>query len=236
MAYDLPHSVSETGGRSQLHLCMRTNAFRTFFGCRQWQMIIVGIDIGLVNLGICKIKVHKLGKYECLMADLVDTTHFKCDRQTCQLRHEACHVDWVSHLLQSYKEDFDKAEIVCIERQPPGGHAASEQLLFAALREKAVLIHPRSFIAWMCIGSLDYEFRKVAVVNHARRVFAADPIAQVALGKGRAHDIADALLQSVFHVETRLKTRFPKPVPRIQAAAFEHMESFRNVGKRKRRE
>ena len=124
-------------------------------------MIIVGIDIGLVNLGICKIKVHKLGKYECLMADLVDTTHFKCDRQTCQLRHEACHVDWVSHLLQSYKEDFDKAEIVCIERQPPGGHAASEQLLFAALREKAVLIHPRSFIAWMCIVAWTTSFAKL---------------------------------------------------------------------------
>lgn len=198
-------------------------------------MIVVAIDIGLINLAFCKVRVHGKDDYECLVADLVDTTTFTCDRRTCKLRHSACHVDWIDHLLQKYRADFDEAEVVLIERQPPQGHKASEQLLYASLRDKAVLIHPRSFLAWAGIGAMDYELRKEAIVKRAKRLY-KDEVAQTALQMERAHDIGDGLNFVAYYVATsrEMQCRFQRPTPPLLCAAFDHFEQFRFTGKRKR--
>ena len=199
------------------------------------EMIVVAIDIGLTNLGFVKVRIRGKDDYECLVADLVDTTTFTCDQRTCKLRHSACHVDWIDHLLQRYRADFDEAEVVLIERQPPQGHKAPEQLLYAAMRDKAVLIHPRSFLAWVGIGSMDYELRKEAIVRRAKRIY-KDDVAQAALKRERAHDIGDGLNFVDYHVATdkTMQRRFEKPIPPLLCAAFDHLEQFRFCGKRKR--
>ena len=198
-------------------------------------MIVIAIDIGIVNLGLCKVRVRGIDDYECLLARLVDTTRFTCDRRTCKLKHTACHVDWAQHLLQTYRADFDEANVVLIERQPPQGHKAPEQLLYAALRDKAVLIHPRSVLAWVGISSMDYELRKEAMVRRAKRTY-TDDVAQIALAQERAHDIGDALIFVSYYVakDASMKKKFAKPIGPLTCAAFEHFEKFRFCGKRKR--
>jgi hypothetical protein len=47
---------------------------------------------------------------------------------------------------------FEMADFILIERQPPMGLTAVEQLIFSRWRDKAILVHPRSMHKYFNIG------------------------------------------------------------------------------------
>ena len=163
-------------------------------------MILLCVDIGLINMGIAVVNVTNPNKMECKLAARVDITDFRCKGTTCTLSHEAMPVDWVAHFLRDYKTEFESCDKVLLERQPPGGFRCIEQLLYQAYRQKTVFIQPRSFLAHFGIGAMEYDHRKAYLVRAAKRVYQND-VATRALSAERAHDVADALMFAVYHVE-----------------------------------
>ena len=190
---------------------------------------IVSFDIGIVNMAVVQVQVHASDDFRFGWGHLIDITRFRCDRSTCRLRHDACHVDWIAHLCQRFHTELESADFVLIERQPPGGHAAPEQLLFSYCRDKARLVHPRSFLAHLKIGGMDYELRKQMVVKKAQRIFRC-PAAQDALSLPRSHDVADALMFVVyFSAQPECRKLLQKEVDISNSAidAMKFMDSFR---------
>jgi hypothetical protein len=109
--------------------------------------------------------------------------------------------DWISHLIAQYQKELDNADVVIIERQPPMGHRCAEQLLFQAFRQKAILIHPRSFHCYFNISTLEYDDRKKVLVSRAKHAFKTSSTdVQRVLQQQRAHDVADAMMFAVYYV------------------------------------
>ena len=155
-------------------------------------MLVVGIDIGIVHLGIVLVKVtDQLTVDRVIQADLVDLTtlvHRQVSLEDCRLYHTSAHSDLVDHLMQEYAEWFHDAQWVAIERQPPMGFVSIEQLIFRANREKAVLVSPASMHTFFNLGGSDYERRKELMEKHTYRY-----VGDFTEDKERKHDVADAM-------------------------------------------
>lgn len=156
------------------------------------------VDVGLVNMGVALVEVDHKGVVQCHMAGCVDITDFRC-RGCCPLRHEAVPVDWVDHFVRDFKDAIAQAQVVLIERQPPGGFRCVEQLIYKACRDKALLVQPRSFQAHFGVTCMEYDERKQYLVGVAQRIYRGSEVATRALAADRAHDVADALLFAVHH-------------------------------------
>lgn len=193
-------------------------------------MLIVAVDVGIVNLGLVQIRAKAPGQYELLLAERVDIREFRCGAG-CSLHHARMAADWVSHLLAEYRQAMESADVVLVERQPPGGHRDVEQLIVAALRSKVRLVHPRSVHSFLGLRGFDYAERKVASVNRARKLFAnAGPVA-LALRCERAHDVADAAVMAHYYCcrVARHWTggRADAPPVKVPGRATGHFERFR---------
>lgn len=164
-------------------------------------MLIFAIDIGIVNMGVAYIHSLSPDNFKCLYAARVDITEFKCN-SNCKFRHDAVMVDWISHFLVNHQNYIDNANVVLIERQPPMGHKCTEQLIYQAVREKAVLIHPRSLHAFFNMSRLTYEDRKKCIVSRAKHIFKDSSCRiKAVLNQNRVHDIADAMMMAVYYVK-----------------------------------
>ena len=136
----------------------------------------------------------------------------------------------VQHLLVYDKEFIaacERASFILIERQPPLGFRDCEQLLFSALRSKALLVQPRSVHCQFRIGSLTYEERKQAacrIVDH--RYGACKVWCDL---DGRSHDAADAILIALWGFEKHPPlVALHKPIPSTQELHnFETLERYR---------
>lgn len=194
-------------------------------------VMLLSIDVGLVNLGMALVEATHEG-LRCHLAERVDITEFRCRHDggcRCPLHHEAVPVDWVAHLFVSHERAFTQADVVLIERQPPGGFRCVEQLLYQACREKAVLVHPRSFQAHFGVGGLEYDERKRHLVYTARRLYRGSEVAAAALAAQRAHDVADALLFAAYHAAKPDVKRalLPPHRKRVLEDADAHFRRFR---------
>lgn len=191
-------------------------------------MLLLCIDIGIINMGVAYVKAHSHDYLECIHAACVDITKFTCTRD-CKLSHEAIMVDWIAHFISRYQDEFDNADVVLIERQPPMGHRCAEQLLYQAFRSKAVLVHPRSFHCYCNVSGLSYDDRKTAIVLLARRMFksSSDDALKV-LQTERAHDAADAMLFAWYYVsrpDVQFKL-YPPAQKKIITDAEAHFKKF----------
>ena len=150
-------------------------------------------------MGIAVVEVVSHDDIDCHYAEKIDITDFACG-PNCELHHDSVMADWVAHFIRRHEAYLNAADVVLIERQPPMGHRCTEQLLFNAYRDKAVLIHPRSFHRFFNVSMMNYDDRKRALVAKAKRYLAGSKTAQAALSQERAHDVADAILFSVYYV------------------------------------
>lgn len=160
------------------------------------------IDIGVVNLGFAVIRFEDPEHFDVLFADKIDITKFGCDQRFCELSHDNIMADWISHFTRSHKHLLEKSDKILIERQPPMGFRDAEQLLMHYYREKAVLIHPRSFHCHFLVSRLDYDSRKEMLVRKANRIYEKCNNVCSVLAHERAHDVADALLFAMYFVQT----------------------------------
>src|SRR5689334_3977527 len=113
--------------------------------------IVVGIDVGIIHLGIVWASLTEEGEF-CKFegCDLIDLTAIERTLHQRQLQHnEKCKfmhtktlVDRLRHFQEYYKDVLNKSKWIFIERQPIMGQTAIEQLLFDWYRPQAILVHP----------------------------------------------------------------------------------------------
>lgn len=200
-------------------------------------MYIVSIDIGIINLGLVGAYVDnttfKIEKIDIVRKiDITILRHLKVHARECKLYHSNEICDRVDHFLQEYKHIFDAADIVLLERQPPGGIQHVEQLLMRALRKKTILVAPTSLHKWMNINDLDYDARKVRTVRRAEPHLSS--FHEWTLWD-RKHDMADAFCILEFYLsEERIKFR-PRATKKLPQSAlgntFALLDTFKFIGK-----
>lgn len=202
--------------------------------------VVLSIDIGILNMGVSMIDYDDESPQRptCRFAQSVDITVWQCG-PSCHLRHERHVVDWMDHFMLAYQWAYGEADVVLVERQPPGGLRCAEALLLAAWRDKVVLVQPRSFHHHFGIGHLSYDGRKQAVVRLAQSLFCHCPVAQAALADdARVHDIADSMLFVVFYIAQQQQQQPPlaaAPAPPIIEDVDRHFARFAYRGRRRRR-
>ncbi len=194
---------------------------------------ILSIDVGIKHLGMSLTRVcPEYTNPEVVWFNLFDITTFDC-LPGCKLYHEKTPVDWIAHITHKYSEIFLNATHILIERQPPNGQTNIEQLLFAIMREKSTLIHPRSVHTYFNMGSCDYETRKVISERIASKYVCLDNLKKY----DRMHDITDSILFMLYwcsvkrkELETiRLEEKRAKSLRRIRKGFEMSIEDYFNI-------
>jgi hypothetical protein len=175
---------------------------------------ILSIDIGIKHLGMMLIETSETYEFkEIIWFELVDITRFvhldQDSKTSCSLFHTKTISDWLSHVFYLNTEMFNLVEIILIERQPPQGQIAIEQLIYFNFRSKSILIHPRSvhkFLNWTSEDT--YEKRKEKSVKILKRqlekgsrTYLLNEFNQLE----RQHDISDAYIQALFFLHIKQK-------------------------------
>jgi len=158
---------------------------------------VISIDIGMINLGIVcaciddgNIQVEKIAK-----VNLVHCMHKRVSAPDCTLYHSNATCDRVAHFIQEWKPWFDKASVVIVERQPPGGLKDVEALLQHCMRDKVQMAQPQSMHAFFGLPRGDYDGRKELTVGLAAKYMQG---VQGWNELERQHDVADAMCQLVW--------------------------------------
>jgi hypothetical protein len=183
-------------------------------------MNIVSIDIGLKNLGMVEFwwdehprHFPELEKWH--RVDLTEMPHKRVDFHKCDIPHTNEMADLVAHFMQEYHPIFEKADVILLERQPPGGLLEIQSLLLFKYRRKAQLVSPNSVHAHFTMNHLDYEGRKERSLALARHRHPGT----IPETSSRWHDVSDAILFAHFWCS---RQRVPQ-TPEVQVA----FEEFR---------
>jgi hypothetical protein len=147
--------------------------------------------------------------------DLTEMPHKRVDFHKCDIPHTNEMADLVAHFMQEYHPIFEKADIILLERQPPGGLLEIQSLLLFKYRRKAQLVSPNSVHAYFTMNHLDYEGRKERSLALARHRHPG----KIPETSSRWHDVSDAILFAHFWCS---RQRVPQ-TPEVQAA----FEEFR---------
>jgi hypothetical protein len=167
------------------------------------EYIVLCIDIGITHLGMSVIVADKEYNFKKVAGiDMIDITDFKhIDGVTfgnCHLHHSKNFTDWLEHIFIYYSNAFNYADKILIERQPPQGLVAVEQLIFSRYRHKSELIHPSSMHKFFGIGHLLYEERKQEVEKICLKYLELPHVICEFFGFERRHDIADSVCFGLF--------------------------------------
>ena len=131
------------------------------------QTRVMCIDPGICNVGLALVSIDQDNGVELEAASCTNISIFPCDHSTCKLQHSATMADWVAHFIMANAMAFASADVVLIERQPPGGLRCCEQLIFERFRGKAKLLQPRSMHSFFNMGCMNYEERKHRARNRS---------------------------------------------------------------------
>lgn len=161
--------------------------------------VILCVDIGVINLGLAALTYDsKNFKFKNVVGvELIDITefHHPCGvcSENCGLQHTKTFTDWMEHIFLTYSNAFENCDKIIIERQPPGGFNAIEQLIFSRYRDKTELVSPRSMHKFLDIGMFNYDRRKECVVKFAKNLIKNHKIIEDLEMYERKHDMADAI-------------------------------------------
>tara|TARA_R110002072_G_scaffold139483_1_gene283108 strand:+ start:3429 stop:4013 length:585 start_codon:yes stop_codon:yes gene_type:complete len=174
-------------------------------------MLYTAIDVGYRNLGLIQVSVNN-GEIKPLFMKKIDISripHTNVPICKCEIPHTNEVADHISHFIQEYQEVLSSADVILMERQPPGGLTNIEALLFFIFRNKIKLISPNSVHAHFGFGHLDYEQRKERVVSIASKYITLPNIE-------RKHDIADAFCMILYEVQkNQLKFKRVEEIKRL---------------------
>ncbi len=153
-------------------------------------MHVISIDIGLYHLGFIQAYVEnkKTVVTQCELIDIKSLSEY-CNDSNCELHHERCISDYVSHLFKTHYTSFEKANRILVEQQPPTGFISIQELIRNKYRNKVSVINPRKMHTFFDIGHLNYEQRKEFTVSYATRALKHFQSFQEL---ERKHDMADA--------------------------------------------
>lgn len=173
-------------------------------------MLYTAIDVGYKNLGLIQVELNQTATavVSTTFMKKVDISRIRCGH-TCEIPHTNETVDHVAHFIQEYQDVLHSADVILMERQPPGGLTNIEAVLFFVFRDKTRLISPNSVHCHFGFGHLDYEQRKERVVSIASRHITLPDIA-------RKHDIADAFCMILYEVQkNQIKFRRDEEIKRL---------------------
>lgn len=176
---------------------------------------VLSIDIGIHHLAFSYCIVNEdftFGKIE--RVELIDISvfkHVKVSKKECKLYHDKNFCDWIEHVFQEY-EEFELADYILIERQPPMGLVAIEQLIFSKYRTKSILIHPASVHSFFNMSDLIYEDRKIRSEEIASDYFDKENKSNFYkfLSFSRQHDVSDTILFLIFWLDKQHKDYLSK--------------------------
>ena len=164
---------------------------------------ILSIDIGVKNLGISvSIANEDFTLREIVFVELIDITTFLhldgVKEKDCHIPHTKSMADWLEHIFVYHSMFFDQCDYILIERQPPQGLVAVEQLIFSRYRNKAVLVHPSSMHKYFNIGQIDYQSRKNETEKICLMTLKNEEQIEKYNKYSRKHDIADSVCLMLF--------------------------------------
>ena len=170
-------------------------------------MLYTAIDVGYKNLGLIQVEVGK-DTFRSHFMKKIDISKIHC-KKDCKIPHTNEVADLVAHFVQEYQDVLHSADVILMERQPPGGLTNIEALLFFIFRDKIKLISPNSVHCHFGFGHLDYEQRKERVVSIASKHITLPEIT-------RKHDIADAFCMILYEVQkNQLKFKRDEEIKRL---------------------
>lgn len=174
------------------------------------EFVFLCIDVGIIHLGMSIITTDfEYNIKDVNAVDLQDISDFKCDRNICKLKHDKMASDWIEHLIDYFSLAFEQVNNILIERQPPSGLIAIEQLILSKFRDKTILIHPRSMHKFFNISKYNYEDRKKCTEKIAIDLIKTDNIKDCFFSFERRHDIADSICIGIFWINI-IKKEFEK--------------------------
>jgi len=168
-------------------------------------MKVLAIDIGYHNMGLVLAECGKGPKINVEYIKKVSLEDYKYIK-TNDI------VDLVPLFVEDHQFIFGSADVILIERQPPGGFTNIEVLLHYMFKDKVVLVSPVSMHTHFGMRHLNYEERK------ERTVSIADKYIDGEIPYERKHDIADALCMIVyynFRTSVHFFDRFRFGAPRL---------------------
>ena len=173
-------------------------------------MLYTAIDVGYKNLGLIQVELNQTATavVSTTFMKKIDISRTKC-KNNCKIPHTNEVADLISHFIEEYQYVLNTADVILMERQPPGGLTNIEALLFFIFRNKIKLISPNSVHCHFGFGHLDYERRKERVVSIASKHITLPDIT-------RKHDIADAFCMILYEVQkNQLKFRRVEELKRL---------------------
>lgn len=192
---------------------------------------MIGVDIGIYHMGVigCEInRDYSLNNID--FCELVDIKNYRCEND-CKLFHDECIADYMSHFFKKYKYILDKADNIIIERQPPMGLIAVQELLVYKYRNKSILVSPNSMHCHYSMNNLNYEERKIRVIKITENKLKKFELFNKLV---RKHDLADALCILQYYLFKKnlefRKEQEKQEYLKNYSTIIKKLESFKYIG------
>lgn len=163
-------------------------------------MFVISIDVGIFNLGLIfadtkHFTIQKI--YLCKLVNIKSLCEF-CNDNKCELYHELCISDYMSHLFKQYNDYFQKANLIIIERQPPTGFISIQELILTKYRHKTKVISPNAMHKYFNITHYNYDQRKQFTIKYSDRYI--NHFEDYIINE-RKHDLADAVCLLIYYLK-----------------------------------
>jgi len=190
-------------------------------------MYIISIDIGFEHFAIVGANVsepydlrstrfeepYKLEDVTLCKLINIKNLMLDCSDADCKLKHALCISDYMAHLFKLYHDFFEKADIILIERQPPQGFIAVQELILFTYRDKSILVSPNSMHKHFSMSKVQ-KLRKMFTEKFSKERL--QPFPDYANNE-RKHDMGDAYCILVYYLSNLRST--PSGVDRSRFAA-----------------
>ena len=169
-------------------------------------MYIISIDIGFEHFAIIGANVsgildqseqpYKLEDITLCKLINIKNLMLECSDTDCKLKHTLCISDYMAHLFKTYHDFFEKADTILIERQPPQGFVAVQELILFKYREKALLVSPNSMHKHFSMSKVQ-KLRKMFTEKFSKERLQSFPDY---INNERKHDMGDAYCLLVYYL------------------------------------
>ena len=175
-------------------------------------MKILAIDVGLLHLASIFVRLANdylerkdvILEEEISLCDLVDITELvsECKDPNCELYHDKIICDYMMHLFKKFRTTFEAADLILVERQPPTGLVAVQELIMREYRSKSLLISPTAMLNFFGILHFEYLERKDHTEQIAMKYLGS---LKVFVFNERRHDMADAFCILYYYLSIKRK-------------------------------
>jgi|AntRauMFilla1563_2_1112583.scaffolds.fasta_scaffold64792_2 hypothetical protein len=157
-------------------------------------IVLVGIDIGYLNMGISVCHVEDSLDESTLSVEHVAKVNLR------RLGGKGLHEEVDTFVKEYILPKLTKKAVVMIERQPPTGLTAIEYLILHILKEYTIVrVSPNSLHKHFRIGCLCYEKRKAFIEKYVEKYFINNDYKTQYDNMTRKHDVADSILFCLFY-------------------------------------